>query len=75
MLSTECTGSGASGSTGQGQLLPVFFPEPLNMSYKVAHAKPLNRWLLVVLGMEVPRQDQAVNQDWLLLVPGLGPVI
>ena len=28
--------------------------------------------LLLVLGLEVPRQSQAVNLGWLLLVPGLG---
>ena len=30
------------------------------------------RWLLLVLGLEIPRQSQAVNLGWLLLVSGLG---
>ena len=30
------------------------------------------RWLLLVLGLEIHWQSQAVNPDWLLLVPGLG---
>ena len=30
------------------------------------------RWLLVVLGFEIPRRSQAVNLGWLLLVLGLG---
>ena len=30
------------------------------------------RWLLLVLGLEIPRQSQAVNLAWLLLVLGLG---
>ena len=30
------------------------------------------RWLLLVLGLEIPRQSQAVNLNWLLLVLGLG---
>ena len=29
------------------------------------------RWLLLVLGLEVPRQSQTVIHSWLLLVPGL----
>ena len=32
------------------------------------------RWLLLVLGLEVPRQSQTVIHSWLLLVPGLGPL-
>ena len=60
---------GFPGGTGEGQLLPVFCPGPPSMNYKV-----ICRWLLLVLGLEVPRQDQAVNQEQLLLVPGLGPL-
>ena len=37
------------------------------MSYKA-----ICRWLLHVLGLEVPRQSQTVIKIWLLLVPGLG---
>ena len=29
-------------------------------------------WLLVLPGLEIPRQSQAVKLGWLLLVPGLG---
>ena len=36
------------------------------MSYKA-----VCKWLLLVLGLEVPRRDQAVNQCWLLLVLSL----
>ena len=35
----------------------MFCVEPPGMSYKV-----ICRWLLFVLGLEVPRRDQAVNQ-------------
>ena len=38
------------------------------MSYKV-----ILRWLLFVLGLEVPRWGQSLNKCWLLLVLGLGP--
>ena len=34
--------------------------------------KVMCRWLLLVLGLEVPRRGQAVNQGQLLLVLGLG---
>ena len=30
------------------------------------------RWQLLVLGLDIPRQSQAVNLGWLLLVLGLG---
>ena len=30
------------------------------------------RWLVLVLGLEIPRQSQGVNPGWLLLVLGLG---
>ena len=36
--------------------------------------KAISRWLLLVLGLEVPKPDKTVNQGWLLLVPGLGPL-
>lgn len=32
------------------------------------------RWLLLVLGVQVPRRGQAVNRGRLLLVPALGPL-
>ena len=56
------------GGAGQGQPPPVFYPEPPNTSYKVC------RWLLLVLGMEVCRRGQALNQGWELLVSGRGPL-
>ena len=31
-------------------------------------------WLLLALGLEVPRRGQAVSKGWLPLVPGLGPL-
>ena len=52
---------------GQGQLLPVPCPGPPGMNYKV-----ICRWLLLVLGLEVLRRGQAVNQGQLQLVLGLG---
>ena len=58
---------GFQGGAGQGQPVPMFHPGPPSMSYKA-----ICRWLLHVLGLEVPRQSQAVNLGWLLLVPGLG---
>ena len=33
--------------------------------------KDICSWLLLVLGLEVPRQNQAVKLIWLLLVPSL----
>ena len=54
---------------GQGQPLPVFCKGPFSISYKV-----ICRWLLLVLGLEVPRRDQTVNPSQMLLVLGLGPL-
>ena len=34
--------------------------------------KAICRYLLLLLGWEVPRQNQTVNLGWLLLVLGLG---
>ena len=59
---------GLQGGTDQGQPSPMFFLGKPSMSYKV-----ICRWLLLVLGFEVPQRDQAVNQGWLLLMSGLGP--
>ena len=53
---------GLPGGIGQGQLPCV----PCS-SYKV-----ICRWLLLVLGLEVPRRGQAANHSQLLLVLGLG---
>ena len=60
---------GLLGGAGQGQLPLVFCPEPLGISYKA-----IFRWLLFVLGWEVPTSSQAAKHSWLLLVPGLGPL-
>ena len=37
--------------------------------------KAICKWLLVVLGWEVPRRSQTVNLGWLLLVLVMGPFI
>ena len=47
----------------------MFCPESHSISYKMSC-----RWLLLVLVLEVPRQDQAVNKGQLLLVLGLGQI-
>ena len=60
---------GLPGGIGQDQPPPVFYLGPSGMSYKA-----ICRWLLLVLSMEVPRQDQPVKQCWLLLVLGQGPL-
>ena len=60
---------GVLGGAGQGQLLPVFYLGPLDISYKA-----ICRWLLLVLGLEVPRRDQTVNPSQMLLVLGVGPL-
>ena len=60
---------GFPGSAGQVQLLLVFSPGPLSMCYKA-----ICRWLLLVLGLKVPKRGQTANQGWLLLAPGLGPL-
>ena len=56
------------GGTGQGQLPPMFCSRRPGVSYRA-----ICRWLLLVLGLEVPRWSQAANQGWLLLVLGLRP--
>ena len=60
---------GLLGGIGQCQQSPVFFSGPLGISYKV-----ISGWLLLVLDLEVPRRGSDVNQVWLLLVSGLGPL-
>ena len=55
---------GLLGGASQGQLPPVFCLGLPSISYKV-----ICGWLLRVLGMEVPRQGQAMNQGQLLLLP------
>ena len=69
ILSTGCAGAGALRGAGQGQLPPVPLPGPPGMSYKA-----ICIWLLLVLALEVPRIGQVVNQDWLPLQLGLGPL-
>ena len=58
---------GFLGGTGQGQLPPESCPSC--MSYKV-----ICRWLVLVLGLEVPRRCKAMNQVQLLLMLGVGPL-
>ena len=67
-LSTGCTGSGASWEL-QGQQPHVPCLGPPGMNYIV-----ICRWLLLVLGLEVPRRGQAGNQGLLLLVLHPGPL-
>ena len=58
------------GVAGKGQSPLAFCVEqPPFLSYKT-----ICKWLLLVLGLEVPRLNQAVNLGWLLLVLGLGPL-
>ena len=47
----------------------LFCPGPSGMSYKA-----ICRFLLLVLGLEVPRGGQPVNKGWLLIVLSLGPL-
>ena len=53
----------------QDELPLVFCPEPPSISYLV-----ICRWLRLVLGLEVLRLSQTLNQGQLLLVLGLGPL-
>ena len=62
-----CSG-GFPGGGVQGQPQSMFCLGPPCLSYKSKL-----RWLLLVLGLEIPRQSQAVNVGWLLLVLVLGP--
>lgn len=55
------------GGAGQGQ--PVPCPEAPGMSYTMTCT-----WLLLELGLEVPRRDQDLNQGQLPLVLGLKPL-
>ena len=67
-LSTQCTGSGASWEVqGQPPSVPCLWS--LSMSYRA-----ICRWLLLVLGLQVPKRRQSVNQGRLLLELGLGPL-
>lgn len=66
-LSMGCTGSGVSKEL-QGQPPFMLCIDPSNMSHIV-----IFRWLILVLGLEIPRRKQAVNQGWLQPVLGLGP--
>ena len=64
MLALEPLGKCSSGSA-----LAVFCIWSPYMNYKA-----ICRWLLLVLGLEVPQRGQAVNQGLLPLLPGLGPL-
>ena len=59
-LSTRCADSVASGEV-KGEPPPVIYLGPLGMSYRV-----IFRWMLLVLGLEVPMRGQAVKQGQLL---------
>ena len=65
-LSTGYAGSGASWEI-QAKVSHCLCSAwgPPGMSYKA-----IFQWLLLTLGLDVPRQGQAMNQGWLLLVPG-----
>ena len=52
---------GLPGVAGKGHPLPVLFPGSTDMSCNAVCG-----WLLLVMGLEVPRQGQAVNQGRLL---------
>ena len=56
------------GVAGQVELQLMIYLEPPSMSYRT-----VCRWLLLLLGLEVLRRGQAVNQDWMLLLLVLGP--
>ena len=64
MLALEPLGKCSSGSA-----LAVFCIWSPYMNYKA-----ICRWLLLVLGLEILGQSQAVNLGRLLLVPDLGPL-
>ena len=68
-----------------GGALTMVYSCPLGVQAKVSpdlcvaqgHLSKLQnnlRWLLLVLGLEIPRQSQAVNLGLLLLVLDLGPL-
>ena len=61
-----CGDWGFPGGAGQGQSPPVFAWGPLSELHSNL------RWLLLVLGLEIPRGRQTVNLVWLLLLLGLG---
>ena len=54
--------------SGQGQPPPVFCQGAPTINYKA-----ICIWLLLVLCLEVPRQNQNVNLGWLQVAQGLGP--
>ena len=70
-LSTACAGSGTSQDIQAKVSCYLCSALGLpSMSYKA-----ICRWLLLLLGLEVPTRGQATNQDQLLLGLGLGPLI
>ena len=66
-FSIRYTGSGVSQEM-QSQPLSLPYLGPPGTSYRVIY-----RWLLLVLGLEVPGRVPAAHQGQLLLVAGLGP--
>ena len=65
-LSTECAGSGASWEV-QAKVIHHLCSA---CGHPALSYNTIYRWLLPVLGLEMPRQGQC----WLLLVPGLAPL-
>ena len=68
-LHTRYAGSGVSCEMQAKVRHCLFCPRSPGLSHKV-----ICRWLLLVLGSEVPSTGQATNQVQLLLVPILGPL-
>ena len=68
-LSSRFAGSGASLEEQAKVSCHLCLAWAPSMSYKAIY-----RWLLLVLGLKVPRRGQAVNQGQLLLVSGLEPL-
>ena len=66
---TGCAVSGAPRRCRPRSATTCVLPGSLTKSYKV-----IFRWLLIVLGLEVPRRGQPANQGQLPLVLGLGPL-
>ena len=64
-----CGHWGLLGGAGQGLLPPVPCLGPAGLSYKA-----ICRWLLLALGLKVPRRGQAMNWGQLPFVAGLGPL-
>ena len=65
-LSTRYTDSEAS------QEVQANIAAPCALTTATQHElQSICRWLLLLLGLEMPKRGQTSNQNWLLLVPGL----